>query len=148
LMFHGPSTTTSAAHPGYSGHMFWDSRSPVRNIRTEDRTIQATDDERSTPHQDQPQVEKEVEPIQHQAPIPHPRVHQIIQKNHPVDNILGSISKGVTTHSRLTTFCEHYSFVFSLGYARRTEQLHKEWSLVLSWNTQAQRHWKQVGLSK
>jgi hypothetical protein len=22
LMFHGPSTTTSAAHPGYSGHMF------------------------------------------------------------------------------------------------------------------------------
>jgi hypothetical protein len=32
LMFHGPSTTTSAAHPGYSGHMFGDSGSPVQNI--------------------------------------------------------------------------------------------------------------------
>jgi hypothetical protein len=31
-----------------------------------------------------------------------------------VDNILGSISKGVTTRSRLATFCEHYSFVSSL----------------------------------
>jgi histone deacetylase 1/2 len=31
-----------------------------------------------------------------------------------VDNILGSISKWVMTRSRLATFCEHYSFVFSL----------------------------------
>jgi hypothetical protein len=114
LMFHGPSTTTSAAHPRYSGHMSGDSGSPVRNIKTEDRTIRATDDESSSPHQDQPQAKKEVEPIQHQAPIPHPRVHQIIQKDHPVDNILGSISKGVMTRSFLATFFEHYSFVSSL----------------------------------
>jgi transposase InsO family protein len=114
LMFHGPSTTTSAAHPRYLGHMSGDFGSPVRNIRTKNRTIRATKDEPSTPHQDQPQAKKEVETIQHQASIPHPRVHQIIQNNHPVDNILGSISKGVTTRSRLATFCEHYSFISSL----------------------------------
>jgi hypothetical protein len=32
---------------------------------------------------------------------------------HPVDNILGDIEKGVTTRSRVTNFCEHYSFVSS-----------------------------------
>ncbi|KAL5683753.1 hypothetical protein ACJX0J_010138, partial [Zea mays] len=31
-------------------------------------------------------------------------------KDHPVDQILGDISKGVTTRSRLVNFCEHYSF--------------------------------------
>jgi hypothetical protein len=31
-----------------------------------------------------------------------------------VDNILGSIRRGVTTRSRLAIFCEFYSFVFSL----------------------------------
>jgi hypothetical protein len=28
-----------------------------------------------------------------------------------VDMILGDINKGVTTHSRIAIFCEHYSFV-------------------------------------
>jgi hypothetical protein len=46
--------------------------------------------------------------------VPHPRVHQSIQQDHPVDNILGSIQRGVTTRSRLATFCGHYSFVSSL----------------------------------
>jgi hypothetical protein len=36
------------------------------------------------------------------------------QRNHPVDQILGDISKGVTTRSRLANFCEHYSFVSSI----------------------------------
>ena len=30
-------------------------------------------------------------PIQPQSQVPHPRVHQNIQRDHPVDNILGSI---------------------------------------------------------
>ena len=30
---------------------------------------------------------------------------------HSTDNILGSISKGVTTRKRLENFCEHHSFV-------------------------------------
>jgi hypothetical protein len=41
---------------------------------------------------------------------PHPRVHQTIQRDHPVNTILGDIQKGVTTRSRVAHFCEHYSF--------------------------------------
>jgi hypothetical protein len=36
-----------------------------------------------------------------------------VQKDHPVDNILGDIEKGVTTVSHVTNFCEHYSCVSS-----------------------------------
>jgi hypothetical protein len=46
-------------------------------------------------------------------PPPHPRVCQNIQRDHPVDNILGDIEKGVTTRSRVVNFCEYYSFVSS-----------------------------------
>jgi hypothetical protein len=46
--------------------------------------------------------------------LPHPRVHQAIQRDHPVNSILGDIHKGVTTRSRVTYFCEHYSFVSSI----------------------------------
>jgi hypothetical protein len=45
------------------------------------------------------------------------------QKNHPVDQILGDISKGVTTRSRLANFCEHYSFVSSIEPFRVEEAL-------------------------
>jgi hypothetical protein len=48
--------------------------------------------------------------IRDQRP-PHPRVHQAIQWDHPVNSILGDIHKGVTTRSRVAHFCEHYSFV-------------------------------------
>jgi hypothetical protein len=54
------------------------------------------------------------EPIQRQSIFPHLRVHQSIQRDHPVDNILGSIRRGVTTRSRLVNFCACYSFVSSL----------------------------------
>jgi hypothetical protein len=37
-----------------------------------------------------------------------------IQRDHPVDQILCDISKGVTTRSRIANFCEHYSFVSSI----------------------------------
>jgi hypothetical protein len=45
---------------------------------------------------------------------PHPRVHQAIQRDHPVNSILGDIHKGVTTRSCVAHFCEHYSFVLSI----------------------------------
>jgi hypothetical protein len=51
--------------------------------------------------------------IRDQRP-PHPRVHQAIQRDHPVNSILGDIHKGVTIRSRVAHFCEHYSFVFSI----------------------------------
>jgi hypothetical protein len=44
---------------------------------------------------------------------PHPRVRQNIQIDHPVDNILSNIKKGVTIRSRVANFCEHYLFVSS-----------------------------------
>jgi hypothetical protein len=47
------------------------------------------------------------------SPPPHPRVRQTVQRDHPVNNILGDIKKGVTTRSRVANFCEHYSFVSS-----------------------------------
>jgi hypothetical protein len=46
--------------------------------------------------------------------VPHPRVHQIIQRDHLEDIILREIHKGVITRSRLANFCENYSFVYSL----------------------------------
>jgi hypothetical protein len=45
---------------------------------------------------------------------PHPRVYQAIQRDHPIDSIVGDIQKGVTTRSRVAHFCEHYSFVSSI----------------------------------
>jgi hypothetical protein len=51
--------------------------------------------------------------IRDQRP-PHPRVHQAIQRYHPVNSILGYIHKEVTTRSRVAHLCEHYSFVSSI----------------------------------
>jgi hypothetical protein len=42
---------------------------------------------------------------------PHPRVHRTIQRDHPVDNIIGDIKKGVTTRSRIANFYQHYLFL-------------------------------------
>src|SRR6187455_1728529 len=69
------------------------------------------------------QVDDEEEQIQRQPSVPHPRVHHTIQRDHPVDNILGSIRRGVTTRSRLANFCEFYSFVSSLEPLKVEEAL-------------------------
>jgi hypothetical protein len=42
------------------------------------------------------QVKEDDQEIQGQRP-PHPRVHQAIQRDHPVNSIIGDIHKGVTT---------------------------------------------------
>jgi hypothetical protein len=93
----------------------------------------------SGPAADTSQGSQEIEDlIQQEVSDPHPRVRQSVQRDHPVDNILGSIRRGVTTRSRLANFCEHYSFVSMLepirveglrcrlgdGHARRAQQLH------------------------
>jgi hypothetical protein len=41
-------------------------------------------------------------------------VHQTVQRDHPVDNILGDIKKGVTSRSCVANFYQHYSFVSSI----------------------------------
>ena len=49
--------------------------------------------------------DQDKEDEQDQRP-PHTRVHQAIQRDHPVNSILGDIHKGVTTRSRVAHFCE------------------------------------------
>jgi hypothetical protein len=62
--------------------------------------------------------------MEEEAPRDPPtQVRATIQRYHPVDQILGDISKGVTTRSRLATFCEHYSFVSSIEPFRVEEAL-------------------------
>src|SRR6187455_3014007 len=63
---------------------------------------------------------------------PHPRVHQAIQRDHPVNTILSDIQKGVTTRSRVAHFCEHYSFVSSIEPHRVEEALQdSDWVLAM-----------------
>jgi hypothetical protein len=75
------------------------------------------DDQDHNMGNDQGGVEKnEDKDDQHKSrssPLPHPRVRQTVQHDHPVNNILGAIEKGVTTRSSVATFCERYSFVSS-----------------------------------
>jgi hypothetical protein len=61
-----------------------------------------------------------------------PRVHQAIQRDHPVNTIIGDIQKGVTTRSRVAHFCEHYSFVSSIEPHRVEDALRdSDWVLAM-----------------
>jgi hypothetical protein len=63
---------------------------------------------------------------------PHPRVHQAMQRDHPVNTILGDIQKGVTTQSRVAHFCEYYSFVSSIEPYRVEDALwDSDWVLAM-----------------
>jgi hypothetical protein len=46
-----------------------------------------------------------------------------VQKDHPIDNLLGDIEKGITTRSRVTNFYEHYSFVSSFEFFKIEDAL-------------------------
>ena len=56
-----------------------------------------------------------------QEPIAPQRIHHVLAKDHPVDQIMGDIS--VQTRSRIASFCEHYSFVSFLEPNRVDEAL-------------------------
>ena len=63
---------------------------------------------------------------------PHQRVHQAIQRDHPVNSILGDIHKGVTTRTRVAHFCEYYSFVSSIEPYRVEDALRdSDWVLAM-----------------
>jgi hypothetical protein len=68
----------------------------------------------------QEQEEKDEE-VPHAPPT---QVRTNIQRDHPVDQILGDISKGVTTRSCIANFCEHYSFDSSVEPFKVQEDLH------------------------
>jgi hypothetical protein len=46
-----------------------------------------------------------------------------IARDHPLDTIIGDISRGVQTRSRLVSFCEHFSFVSSIEPKKIDEAL-------------------------
>jgi hypothetical protein len=81
------------------------------NEDQEDEPPQEEDNDQGGDEDDQ---DKEDDQEIHGQKLPHPRVHQEIQRDHPVNSILGDIHKGVTTRSRVGHFCEHYSFVSSI----------------------------------
>ena len=85
----------------------------VKPIEVEDKPSTSTQDEPSTSAMpSQAQVEVEEEKAQ-DPPMP-PRIHTALSKDHPIDQVLGDISKGVQTRSRVASICEHYSFVSCL----------------------------------
>ena len=46
-----------------------------------------------------------------------------VAKDHPLDSIIGDISRGVQTRSKLASFCEHFSFVSSIEPKKIDEAL-------------------------
>jgi hypothetical protein len=99
---------------------------------------QAQDNEDENQEDEPPQEEdmdqggdEDDQEIQGQRP-PHPRVHQAIQRDHPINSILGDIHMGVTTRSRVAHFCEHYSFVSSIEPYRVEDALRDpDWVMAM-----------------
>jgi hypothetical protein len=75
------------------------------------------------------QEDKEKEEVP-QAPLA--QVRATIQRDHLVDQILGDISKGVTTRSRIANFCEKYSIISSIKPSRVEEALQdQDWVMAM-----------------
>jgi hypothetical protein len=94
-----------------------------------------TQDDEQVPQgerQDQGGAHEEQDKEEEASQVLPPQVWTMIQRNHPVDQILGDISKGVTTRSRLAKFCEHYSFVSSIEPFKVEEALQDpDWVLAM-----------------
>jgi hypothetical protein len=59
-------------------------------------------------------------------------VHQTVQRDQPVDNILGDIKNGVTTRSYVAKFCQHYSFTSSMVPFKIEDALHDpDWVVAI-----------------
>jgi transposase InsO family protein len=76
---------------------------------------------------------QEEQAMEEEAPrAPQTQVRATIERHHPIDQILGDISKGVTTRSCLANFCGHYSFVSSIEPFRVEEALQDpNWVLAM-----------------
>jgi hypothetical protein len=95
----------------------------AQNDEDEDQEDEPPQEENNDQGGDEDNENKEDDQeIQGQRP-PHPRVHQAIQRDHPVNSILGDIRNGVTTRSQVAHFCEHYSFVSSIELYRVEDAL-------------------------
>jgi hypothetical protein len=56
------------------------------------------------------------------------KIHNVITKDHPIDQIVGDMNKCVQTRSHIASFCEYYSFI-SCGEPTRIEEVldHPDW---------------------
>jgi hypothetical protein len=94
-----------------------------------------TQDEEHVPQDkglDQGGAHEEQDKEEEVSQVPPTQVRSTNQRNHLMDHILGDISKGVTTRSRLANFCEHYSFVSSIEPFRVEEALQDpDWVLAM-----------------
>jgi hypothetical protein len=102
-----PSSSMQASPPTQNEDQAQDDEDEVQ----EDEPPQEEDIDQGGDKDDQDKEDDQE--IRDQRP-PHPRVHQAIQRDHPVNSILGDIHKGVTTRSQVAHFCENYSFVSSI----------------------------------
>jgi hypothetical protein len=114
-MIEEPVSTSPAANLGVSGEKSGESGIPGNSGENPGDSGPVAGDSQSS--------QEDEELIQQEVSDPHPRVHQSVQQDHPIDNILGSMHRGVTTRSRLAIFCEHYSFVSMLEPLRVEEAL-------------------------
>jgi hypothetical protein len=94
-----------------------------------------TQDEEKVPQDDdmdQGGAQEQEEEVEEEVPrAPPTQVRTNIQRDHSVDQILGDISKGVTTCSRIANFCEHYYFVSFVEPFRVEEALQNpDWVLA------------------
>jgi hypothetical protein len=105
-----------------------------------------TQDEEQVPQyegMDQGGAHEEQDKEEEASQIPPTQVRSTIQRNHLVDQILGDISKGVTTRSCLANFCEHYSFVSSIETFRVEEAMQDpDWVLAMQEDSTTSREMK------
>jgi hypothetical protein len=102
-----PSSSIQASPPTQGEELAQEEEDQVQdNEQPQEEGIDQGGDEVDQEKEDEQEIQDQRQP--------HPRVHQTIQQDHPVNSILGDIQKGVTTRSRVAHFCEHYSFVFSI----------------------------------
>jgi hypothetical protein len=117
-----PSSSTQASPPTQD-------EDKAQNDEGEDQEVEPPQEESNDKGGDAHDQDKEDEQVPRP---PHPRVHQAIQRDHPMNTILGNIQKGVTTRSRVAHFCEHYSFVSSIEPHRVEEALQdSDWVVAM-----------------
>ena len=83
----------------------------IGDIKPEDDPSPSTQVEAQTSSTNQIQIDEEENVEDDQPSNLPPRIHNAIAKDHPIDQILGDVSKGVQTRCRVASFCEHYYFV-------------------------------------
>jgi transposase InsO family protein len=78
---------------------------------TNDQNQQEGNSSNNDSPQEDDQMASMTTPTSTQELVDQPKVHHQVAKDHPIDQIMGDISKGVQTRSRVASCCQHYSFV-------------------------------------